>query len=158
MGPGENASKSDKKIAFEIGMLISSMGYILLTGGRNRGVMDAAMSGAKKNSGITIGILPDDNTENMSQFVDIPIITGMGNARNAINILSSNVVVVVGEGAGTVSEVALALKSQKPIIWLNYSDEAYDYFSKYRNTSIFFIEKMNTNKLKQLINKFLTKT
>jgi uncharacterized protein (TIGR00725 family) len=156
MGPGDNASNSDKKIAFEIGKLISSMGYMLLTGGRNSGVMEAAMYGAKVNSGITIGILPGNTNENMSKYVDIPITTGLGNARNAINILSSKVVIVVGEGAGTISEVALALKSQKPLIWLNYSQEAYSLFRRFENTSLYFIDNINNNELEQLINKLIS--
>lgn len=158
MGPGESASNYDKEVAYEAGKLISRLGYALLTGGRNSGVMEAAMHGAKEYSGITIGILPDDSTMNMSQYVDIPIVTGMGNARNAINILSSKLVIVIGEGAGTISEVALALKSQKPIIWLNYSGEAYSYFKNFQNASLFFINEMNTFELEQLIKKLAPKS
>ena len=153
MGPGESASDSDKEIAFEIGKLISRLGYSLLTGGRNSGVMEAAMRGAKEQSGITIGILPGITKENMSRYVDIPIITGMGNARNAINILSSQVVVVIGEGAGTISELALSLKFQKPVIWLNYSAEAFNFFGKFQNKSLFFMNSMNIIELEQLIKK-----
>ena len=153
MGPGEDARDSDKKVAYKIGKLISRLDYMLLTGGRNSGVMEAAMCGAKEHSGLTIGILPGNNTDDMSRYVDIPIITGLGNARNVINILSSKIVVVVGEGAGTISEVALALKSQKPVIWLNYSKEAYSLFKRLENTSLFFIDNVNNNELEQLIKK-----
>ncbi len=83
--------------------------------------MNAASKGAKKSGGLTVGILPSDNKDGMSKFVDIPICTGMGSARNNINVLSSNVVVACGTGAGTSSETMLALKAQKPIILLNPS-------------------------------------
>lgn len=153
MGPGESASDSDKEVAYNIGKVISRLGFTLLTGGRNVGVMEAAMHGAKDYNGVTVGIMPGNNTENMSQFVDIPIVTGMGNAHNVINILSSNIVIIVGEGTGTISEVALALKSQKPIIWYNFSPEAFNYFIKFQNTSVFFMELMNAVELEQLIKK-----
>ena len=157
MGPGEGASDSDKDIAYKLGKLISRLGYILLTGGRNSGVMEAAMHGAKEFSGITIGVLPGHNADDMSQYVDIPIITGMGNARNVINILTSKLVVVVGEGTGTISEVALAIKSQKPVIWLNYSPEAFNFFRKFQNTSVFFFDNMNTIELERLIKRLTSK-
>lgn len=157
MGPGDNAGSSDTELAFELGKLISGLGYTLLTGGRNTGVMEAAMRGAKENSGITVGVLPGSDTAQMSEFVDIPIVTGMGNARNAINILSCQVIIVVGEGAGTLSEVALALKSHKPVIWLNYSHEAYNYFSKLHYPLLYFIEHLINEEIEQLIKKLTSK-
>ncbi|NEP43422.1 MAG: cytochrome, partial [Okeania sp. SIO2H7] len=69
--------------------------------------------------GLTIGILPDNNLNAVSEAVDIPIFTDMGNARNNINVLSSDVVIACGLGAGTVSEIALAIKNNKSVILLN---------------------------------------
>lgn len=155
MGPGEKATESDLKIAFELGKLIARAGYALLTGGRNCGVMEAAMKGAKEQSGITIGILPGNDLNEMSRYVDIPIITGMGNARNSINVLSSQVIFVIGEGTGTISEVALGIKSKKPVIWLNYSAEAYDFFHQLGSDSVIFMDKFNESESEQLINKLL---
>jgi len=117
MGPGDNATAADLKNARELGQLIAHQGWVLLTGGRNVGVMDAASAGAKAANGLTIGILPDDDA--ISTAVDIAIITDMGNARNNINVLSSNVVIACGMGAGTASEIALALKGNKKVILLN---------------------------------------
>lgn len=158
MGPGEGASDSDIEVAFELGRIVSRLGFTLLTGGRNCGVMEAAMQGAKEHSGLTIGILPDSTKEKMSRFVDIPIVTGMGNARNAINILSSTLILVVGEGPGTLSEVALAIKSNKPVIWLNYSAGTPGYFKKFQNASVIFIKNMNNQKIEQLIKKLARNT
>ncbi|MBV8883772.1 MAG: cytochrome, partial [Chroococcidiopsidaceae cyanobacterium CP_BM_RX_35] len=77
MGPGDNATATDLKNARELGQLIALQGWVLLTGGRNVGVMDAASAGAKAANGLTIGILPD-RTNTISAAVDIAIITDMG--------------------------------------------------------------------------------
>ncbi|NIT61147.1 MAG: TIGR00725 family protein [Aliifodinibius sp.] len=122
MGPGEGASQKDINHAYELGQLIAKQNWILLTGGRNTGVMDAASKGAKHSGGLTVGILPSESKDGISEFVDIPICTGMGSARNNINVLSSDVVIACGSGAGTISEVMLALKAHKPVILLNPSE------------------------------------
>jgi len=111
MGPAK-ARKKDVDNARVLGELIARREWVVLTGGRDVGVMDAACQGAKKVPGsLTIGVLPSAR-ERVSKYVDLAIITEMGNARNNVNVMSSNVVVVCGlMGAGTVSEVALALKA-----------------------------------------------
>ncbi|MEP0911254.1 TIGR00725 family protein [Leptolyngbya sp. GB1-A1] len=119
MGPGETATDRDCQTAFTLGEQIAQRGWILLTGGRAVGVMEAASRGAKQAGGLTIGILPGTTDYGMSEAIDIPIVTGMGSARNHINILTSNVIIACGMGAGTASEVALALKAQKPVILMN---------------------------------------
>jgi uncharacterized protein (TIGR00725 family) len=83
------------------------------------GVMQAAMIGAKRRGGLTVGILPQHTPELASEAVDIPIVTGMGEARNIVNVLTSRVVFVCGMSAGTASEVALALKADRPTILVN---------------------------------------
>lgn len=118
MGGGQVA-ETDREWAFHLGQLIAKHGWVLLNGGRNCGIMDASAKGAKSAGGLTIGILPDDNTGRVSDFIDIPILTGMGSARNAINVLSSDIVVACSGGAGTVSEIALALKAGKTVVLLN---------------------------------------
>ena len=128
MGPGELATETDIKNAYELGRLIAQEGWILLTGGRNVGVMDAANKGAKEAGGLTIGILPSNNTKNVSDAVDIAILTDLGNARNNINVLSSNFIVACGIGLGTVSEIALALKNRKPVILLSEHHESQQLF------------------------------
>ncbi len=119
MGGGK-AKSIDIDNAYRLGALIAENNWILLNGGRNAGIMEASAKGAKDNGGITIGILPDDNCSKMSEYIQIPILTGMGNARNSINVLSSNVVVACPGGAGTISEVALALKTGRNVICLNF--------------------------------------
>jgi uncharacterized protein (TIGR00725 family) len=118
MGPGR-ASCVQLRSATELGEGIARNGWVLLTGGRAAGVMDAVNRGAKRVPGsLTIGVLPTAGTR-VSRFVDVAIVTDMGNARNNVNVLSSDVVVACGPGGpGTISEVALALKARKPVILL----------------------------------------
>lgn len=131
MGGGEQASKEDVKMAFELGKMIAQEGWVLLSGGRNAGVMDSVNKGAKAGGGLTVGIMPTKDEGLISEAVDIPIITDMGSARNNINVLSSAVVIACGVGgAGTASEVALALKSKKRVILLNDSKESQTFFKK----------------------------
>ncbi len=128
MGPGENASPDENEMAFELGKAIAEQGWLVLTGGRSFGIMDAAMKGAHEGNGLTIGILPNDNAENSSDHADIKILTGMGSARNIISILSSHVIVVIGMAAGTASEVALAIKANKKVILLHQDEITIRFF------------------------------
>ncbi len=120
MGGGE-ASSEEMKNAYELGRLIAKKGWTLLNGGRPAGIMEASAKGAKDSGGLTVGILPDDDPDRVSEHIMIPVLTGMGNARNNINVLSSDVVVACPGGTGTISEIALALKSEKVVICLNYN-------------------------------------
>lgn len=119
MGAGDSARPTDMDMARTLGQALAEQGWVVLSGGRDVGVMHAVSEGAKSVPGsITIGILPSAQTR-PSRHIDIAIVTDMGNARNNINVLTSDVVVAVGVvGAGTVSEIALALKARKPTILL----------------------------------------
>jgi uncharacterized protein (TIGR00725 family) len=116
--------------AGELGRLVAERGWIVLTGGRDVGIMAAASSGAKQIPGsITLGILPGAS-EGAGPDIDISVFTGMGEARNVINVLTSDVVVACGvEGPGTISEVALALKAGKPVILLGAPVAARELFT-----------------------------
>jgi uncharacterized protein (TIGR00725 family) len=91
--------------------------------------MAAACAGAKQVAGsLTLGILPG-TSEGAGPDVDVAVFTGMGDARNAINVLSSDIIVACGvEGPGTSSEVALAIKAGKPVILLGASSAARAFF------------------------------
>ncbi len=121
MGPGETASVVLCNAAYALGQRIAEQRWVLLTGGRATGVMDAASRGAKVAGGTTIGILPGTTADDASDYVDIPIVTGLRHARNVINVLSCDLVIACGMGLGTASEVAIALKGEKPVILLAYS-------------------------------------
>jgi uncharacterized protein (TIGR00725 family) len=128
MGPGLGAKPDDISCAYDLGRLAAQSGWVVLTGGRDMGVMEAASQGAKSAGGLTIGIVPDHNLGDLSDFVDIAIATGMGSARNNINVLSSDIVIACGMGTGTASEIALALKANKQVILLNAGAIAIDFF------------------------------
>ncbi|KAM3102499.1 TIGR00725 family protein [Phormidesmis sp. 146-12] len=136
MGAGEHATQADCDRAYQLGQRIAQAGWIVLTGGRTVGVMDAASRGAKSVGGLTIGILPYVQTC-PSPAVDITIVTDLGNARNNINVLSSRVVIACGMGVGTVSEIALALKANKQIILLNDDAMSQRFFTDLAKDQVF---------------------
>ncbi len=140
MGVGNLATSKDLELAYQLGKFIAQNGWVLLTGGRKAGVMDAASQGAKAGDGLVIGILPSNNTVGMSEAVDIPIVTDLGNARNNINVLSSDVVIACGMGLGTASEVALALKNNKSVILLNQNELTYQFFQSLSPNKVFNAE------------------
>ncbi len=102
---GGRATAGDTKTAYRLGSLIAKQGWILLNGGRNSGIMETSARGARDHGGLTVGILPDDNCSRVSEYIQISLLTGMGNARNCINILSSHIVVACPGEAGTISEI-----------------------------------------------------
>lgn len=117
---GSKATVRVSNMAERLGALIARRGWVLLNGGRNRGVMAASARGAKKVGGTVIGILPDKTTTKASPDLDIAVLTGLGDARNVINVLSSDVVIACPGGPGTLSEIALALKNDKRVILLGF--------------------------------------
>lgn len=123
MGPGKTATEEEIRSAYELGKQIAGQGWILLTGGRKYGVMDAAGRGAKSAGGTVVGILPGADTEEASSSVDIPIVTGMMGARNSINVLSSRILFFVGMSPGTASELSLTLKYNKPAILISQKED-----------------------------------
>ena len=111
------ASAQEIKLADIIGREIAKSGAILVCGGLD-GVMEAACRGAVSEGGITIGILPGTDRKDANQYVKIPIVTGIGYARNIIVVKSVQAVIAVGGGYGTLTEIGYALKSGLPVIGL----------------------------------------
>jgi len=153
MGPGPGATKKDIENAFSLGRGIAENGWALLTGGMPSGVMEAANRGAKESGGLTIGILPVDRSDLASPFVDIPIATGMGSARNNINILSSHIVIACGMGSGTASEIALAIKGGKQVILINELEESHSFFARLSPRQVFIAQ--NVDSAMGLVRKYL---
>jgi hypothetical protein len=120
MGSGRPLDGAAFSLAHRLGAMIAERGWVLLTGGRAAGVMDAASRGAREAGGLVIGVLPDADIAGASEHLDVAIRTGMGDARNVINVLSSDVVIALPGGAGTLSEVALALAASKTVIVLGW--------------------------------------
>jgi len=103
--------------AEEVGRRIARGGAAVVCGGLG-GVMEAACRGAKSAGGLTIGILPGRRREDANRWVDVAIPTGMGETRNALVVLSADVVVAIGGEHGTLSEVAFGLKLGRPVVGL----------------------------------------
>lgn len=105
-------------LAREVGQELARRAAVLICGGRG-GVMEAACEGAKAEGGTTVGILPGDDRGEANPFVDLPIVTGLGEARNALVVRSADAVIALAGGYGTLSEIGLAFKMGKPVVGLD---------------------------------------
>ena len=105
-------------MAEEVGRELAKRGVTLVCGGLG-GVMEAACRGAKAAGGSTVGILPGNDPQQANPWVDIPVCTGLGYARNVIVVRSGQAVISVGGAFGTLSEIGHALSEGIPVIGLN---------------------------------------
>ena len=103
------------RLARETGREIALQGAVLLCGGLG-GVMEEAARGANEAGGLTVGILPGPHAGDANPYIDLPIVTDMGHARNVILVRSSDAVIAVSGGYGTLSEIAIALKTGIPCV------------------------------------------
>ncbi len=113
-----HASPEIAKLAEEVGVEIAKAGAVLVCGGL-KGVMEAAAKGAKSANGVTIGILPSSKKEDANPYIDYPILTGIGYARNKLVVKTGDAIVAVGGSYGTLSELAFALGYKIPVVGLN---------------------------------------
>ena len=111
-------SPQEAKLAEAVGRELARQGATLVCGGLG-GVMEAACKGAQSEGGVTIGILPGDNRQAANPYVQIPIVTGIGQARNLAVVKSAQAVIAIGGSYGTLSEIGHALRSGIPVIGLN---------------------------------------
>jgi len=110
----KNLSKNALKIAEEIGSLVAKKGGVIVCGGRG-GVMEAACRGAKKENGITVGILPYENDE-ANECIDIAIPTNIGNVRNYLVSRTGHVTIALGGRWGTLNEISYRMITNRPLI------------------------------------------
>lgn len=116
---GSSTAKPEHaSLAEEVGRELARRGIIVACGGMT-GVMEAACRGAKAEGGTTIGILPGRRGSPFNSFVDIPIFTTMGYARNIIVVHSGEACIAIGGAFGTLSEIAYALDAKIPVIGLS---------------------------------------
>lgn len=113
----------ESRIAEEVGRLLAKRGVAVVCGGLG-GVMEAACKGAKSAGGIAIGILPGSDPGAANRFVDIPIATGLGEARNAVVAGCCSAMIAIGGEFGTLSEIAFALKLGRRVVGLGTWDLA----------------------------------
>ena len=118
---GCTADEPTAAAAREMGRLIAENGWVLVSGGRPTGVMQASVTGAHEAGGLTVGVLYDEDREEAAEGLDIVIPTGMGAARNIINVFSSDVVVACKGTGGTLSEIAMALRFGRPVVLLDFN-------------------------------------
>ena len=114
---GEVADEQAGQLAFEVGREIGARGHVLICGGRS-GVMREVCRGAKETGGLTIGILPGDDLGDVNEYVDIPLPTGLGYTRNVLVARAGEAVIAIDGKFGTLSEIAFALISGRPVIGL----------------------------------------
>jgi len=115
---GNNCSNEDALLAEVVGAELARRGIALVCGGLS-GVMEAACKGAQSENGLTIGILPGEDGRAANQYVQIPIVTGLGSARNSIVVRSAQAVIAINGEYGTLSEIAYAVQYGTPVIGLN---------------------------------------
>jgi uncharacterized protein (TIGR00725 family) len=113
-----SCTPEEAKLAETVGELLARRGATIICGGLG-GVMEAVCRGAKSEGGLTVGILPGQDSSMANPWVDIPVVTGIGEARNVAVVKSAQAVIAIGGSYGTLSEIAYALKSRIPIIGLN---------------------------------------
>ncbi len=117
IGRGVDASPDSMVLADEVGRLLALRGATVVCGGLE-GVMEAVCRGAKSVGGRTVGILPGSDPKAANQWVDVPIPTGLGHARNAIVVKAGAAVIAISGAYGTLSEIGHALSEHKPVIGL----------------------------------------
>ena len=113
-----SCSPEEAQLAETVGELLAQQHVTVICGGLG-GVMEAVCRGAKSKGGLTAGVLPGQDPNTANPWVDIPVVTGMGEARNVAVVKSAQAVIAVGGRYGTLSEIAYALKNGIPVIGLN---------------------------------------
>ena len=110
---------SQKELSFaeEVGYLLGKAGCVVVCGGLG-GVMEAVCRGAKKGGGLTVGVLPGRFRQEANPYVDVAVVTGMGEARNVVVALSGEAAIAIGGGLGTLSEIAHAMRAGVPVVGL----------------------------------------
>jgi uncharacterized protein (TIGR00725 family) len=115
---GSDCTPEEARLAEEVGRGLARNGAVLICGGLG-GIMEAACKGASAEGGLTVGILPGGNRQTANPYVNIPIVTNLGEARNVIVVKSAEAIIAIGGGYGTLSELGHALRNGTPVIGLN---------------------------------------
>jgi len=121
IGGSNTATAEAKALAEEVGFLIARADAVLACGGLN-GVMEAACKGAKRGGGLTIGILPGSDPRDANPHVDIPIVTAISTARNAIVVRTADAIIAIDGSYGTLTEMAYAFDLGKKVFGLKSWD------------------------------------
>jgi uncharacterized protein (TIGR00725 family) len=112
------ATPSQLEAAREVGKLLARSGAVILNGGYG-GVMGAVTEGAASEGGTVVGILPDTDRDGANPHLTLALPTGLGQARNAVIVTAADSVIAIGAGWGTLSEIALARRLDRPVFALD---------------------------------------
>jgi len=118
---GRSTEKTLLSEAETVGRLLAQRNAVVVCGGLG-GVMEAAARGSRSEGGLTVGILPQNDAHEANQFIDIPVVTGMGIGRNVIIARTADALIAVGGEYGTLSEIAFALQLGKPVVGIQTWD------------------------------------
>ena len=114
---GPRALEGQLEQAREVGRLLAAARAIVVCGGLG-GVMEAVSEGVAEAGGISVGLLPGRKRADANASLSIALPTGLGEARNWLVVCASDVVIAIGGGYGTLSEIALALRSGRHVVGL----------------------------------------
>ena len=118
---GSTVTESEAEAARAVGRHLAERGHTVVCGGYG-GVMEAACRGASEAGGHTIGILPSDDPDDANPYVDEPIATGLGHARNPLVVMNGKAVIAVDGGSGTLSELGYAGVYDRPTAGIGTHD------------------------------------
>ncbi|MFQ5747556.1 MAG: TIGR00725 family protein [Gemmatimonadota bacterium] len=110
-----SADETTRELARAVGRALGRAEAILVCGGLG-GVMDAAAEGAAEEGGLVLGILPGGDAEDAAAGVSIPMPTGLGPARNTLVVRTSEAIITIAGGWGTLNEAAMAMKLGIPLV------------------------------------------
>ena len=115
------ATPSQLHAAREVGRLLAKHGAVVINGGFG-GVMGAASEGAASEGGLVVGILPDTDRGGANPYLSVAIATGLGQARNSVIVTAADSVIAIGPGWGTLREIAIARRLDRPVFALDTWD------------------------------------
>ncbi len=115
IGPGDGANQEETDIARQVGRLLADRQVIVVCGGL-AGVMAAACEGASERGGLTVGLLPGDDRGAGNPYLSVALPTGIGELRNGLVVRVSDAVIAIGGSWGTLSEIALAMRTGNPVV------------------------------------------
>ena len=118
---GSSVSDDAYEMAADVGHLLGERDHTVICGGLT-GIMRAVCEGANASGGQTVGILPGENYDGANAYVDTPIATGMGHARNALVVMNGDAVIAIDGRAGTLTELGFASIYEKPVAGLDAPD------------------------------------
>lgn len=114
---GHEAEDAELDLARDVGARLAQAHAALVCGGLG-GVMAAACSGAKQHDGLTIGVLPGADRKAANPHVDVALPTALGELRNGLVVRFSDAMIAIGGGWGTLSEIAFAMRTGRPVVAL----------------------------------------